>query len=120
MVPGPTTDVEASPPAPLRRPPDPIDDRVARCGRGGDGREMTARELALAIGLVELDVLRTHHRQLAAAVADLARVAGRNWAVAADDPTVAVLRALADLAIEAPDATSGHAAPLVRAIRSPS
>ena len=74
----------------------------------------TAQSLAAALGVLELDDLRHHHIELTSATAELARAAGRDWPWGHDDPTVAVLRALAKLAILAPDATSERADHLCR------
>jgi hypothetical protein len=80
---------------------------------------MTARDFAVSIGSVELDVLRAHHVDLAAVTAELARDAAMEWPWTPDDPTVALLRALARIAIAAPDATSHRATALRGQIGSP-
>lgn len=79
------------------------------------GRD-TASELIQTLGRVEIDDLRSHHVTLVIAVAELSRDAGLDWPWGPDDPTVALLRAAAKLAIDAPEAASEHAAFLRRAL----
>lgn len=73
---------------------------------------MTARDVAGMVGGLDLDVLRAHHGGLAAVTAELAVDARMDWPCTADDPTVALLRALARIAIDAPEATSRQASRL--------
>ena len=79
----------------------------------------TARALCEALAPLELDELREHHLTLAMAVAELSQSAGRAWPWGPDDPTVALLRAVAKLALDAPQATSQHAARLQAATAGP-
>jgi hypothetical protein len=78
----------------------------------------TARELAHALGQRNLDELRGCQPELAAAVAELAAAAGRAWPRGPDDPVVALLRALAKLSLDAPDASSTYAARLLASLDS--
>lgn len=73
---------------------------------------MTARDFVLAVGSLDLAALRTHHVDLAAVTAELAKDAEMDWPWTPDDPTVALLRAIARIAIVAPDATSERATAL--------
>lgn len=72
-----------------------------------------ADALARAVAGVGLDTLRERHLALAMAVIELAADAGAPLPWSHDDPTVALLRALAKLAITSPDATSSAAAGLI-------
>jgi hypothetical protein len=78
----------------------------------------TARDLALAIGHLDLEMVHEHHLDLLIAVADLADAAGCGWPWGHDDPTVALVRAVAKLALVAPGARSEHAAALVATLES--
>lgn len=81
-----------------------------------DAPTSTARELAAAVGQLDLESLRKHHLALLLAVAELAGDAGTDWPWSPDDPTVALLRAVAKLSLDAPDASSPHAAALIAAL----
>ena len=72
-----------------------------------------ADDFGRAIGTVDLDTLRHHHLALAMAVIELAADAGRPLPWSHDDPTVALLRAVAKLSLAAPGATSSAAADLL-------
>lgn len=72
-----------------------------------------ADTLAAAIGSVEVETMRDHHLALAMAVIELAADGGRPLPWSHDDPTVALLRAAAKLALTSPDATSSAAADLI-------
>ena len=89
--------------------PDALDDEAPSTA--------TARELALTIGRLDLDDLRRHHLQLALAVAELSAGAGVPWPWTADDPTVALVRAVAKLSIVAPDVVGDAAGQLVDRLR---
>jgi len=78
----------------------------------------TARQLALAIGPLDLDTIRNHHLELTLAVSELASNAGKPWPWTADDPTVALVRALARLAVLAPDTRADAAGRLVERLAS--
>ncbi len=77
----------------------------------------TARELAAAIGCLDLDDLRTHHLALTLAVAELSAGAGMPWPWAVDDPTVTLVRAVAKLSLVAPDVTAGAAGAIVEQLQ---
>ncbi len=72
-----------------------------------------ADALAAAIGSVEVDAMRDHHLALAMAVIELAADGGRPLPWSHDDPTVALLRAAAKLALTSPAAHSSAAADLL-------
>ncbi|MGH1489501.1 MAG: hypothetical protein ACRBK7_08940 [Acidimicrobiales bacterium] len=72
-----------------------------------------ADALGQALGHLNLDELRDHHLALAMAVIELAADAGSPLPWTHDDPTVALLRAAANLALTSPDATSSAAADLI-------
>lgn len=78
----------------------------------------TARELAIALGTREIDDLRTAQPGLAAAVAQLSLAAGKAWPISVDDPLVLLLRALARLSIECPEASSTYAAEVIARCRT--
>lgn len=73
---------------------------------------LTARDFVASVGSVDVDVLRDHHLDLAAVTAELARDTAMDWPWTPDDSTVALLRALARIAITAPEATSQRASAL--------
>ncbi len=75
-----------------------------------------ADALAAAIGSVEVETMRDHHLALAMAVIELAADGGRPLPWSHDDPTVALLRAAAKLALTTPEATSSAAADLLLAL----
>lgn len=77
---------------------------------------VSARELAQVLAKLEVDEIAQHHVELVTAVAELARSAGNDWPWTSDDPTVALLRAVAMLAINAPDVTSRRAGDLYRTL----
>ncbi|MEM7341746.1 MAG: hypothetical protein AAF467_24075 [Actinomycetota bacterium] len=80
----------------------------------GDRPTTSARHLAAQLGAIDAGALRAHHRVIAAAVEELAASAGLRWPWGVDDPTVALLRVLAKLAIDHPDAATAVGADLVR------
>lgn len=92
------------------RPPHPVEVQDALPAAG------TARELAMALGSLELDHLQRFVPELAAAVAELAATAGKPWPFGADEPVVLLLRALAKLSIDAPSAASARAAALMELV----
>lgn len=77
---------------------------------------MTAAEICRALGGVDLGVARRHHVEVATVVAELAEDARMNWPWTHDDPTVALLRALARISIVAPGSTSPKAESLFQSI----
>lgn len=78
----------------------------------GELPRATARELVDALADVGVDDLRDHHLALVLAVAEISQEAGAHWSWGPDDPTVALLRAAAKLALDSPEASSIHAARL--------
>ena len=89
-----------------------------------DGVEFVARiparadEFVRSVAPLDLDTLRAHHLELAMAVIELAADAGSPLPWGHDDPTVALLRAAAKLALTAPSATSSAAADLIASFGS--
>lgn len=76
----------------------------------------TARDLAHTIGRRHERAVAPHHVSLAFTVAELSRSAGSELAWSPDDPTVVLLRALSNLAVDAPDAVSREGARLLAAL----
>lgn len=76
----------------------------------------TARELARTIGRRHVRQIAPHHVSLAFTVAELARSAGSDLVWSPDDPTVVLLRALSNLAVDAPGAVSSEGAILLAAL----
>ncbi|MFV0259123.1 MAG: hypothetical protein ACK5PP_11835 [Acidimicrobiales bacterium] len=79
----------------------------------------TARALVEVLAVRDLDELDRHRLDLAVAVAELSAAAGRDWSWGPDEPTVALVRAAAKLALVAPRAASTQAARLVRTLDEP-
>lgn len=77
-----------------------------------------ADALAAAIGGVDIETMRDHHLALAMAVIELAADGERPLPWSHDDPTVALLRAAAKLALTAPEATSSAAADLLQRLET--
>ena len=91
--------------------PDTVTDTVI--AGGADRPRVRADALSRAIGAVEIDAVRQHHLALAMAVVELAADAGAPLPWSHDDPTVALLRAVAKLSLTAPGATSSAASDLL-------
>jgi len=90
---------EQPPPANAPQPQKPI-------------RTATAAEIGRLVANIDLDAARRHHVEMAAVVAELAHDADMDWPWTHDDPTVAVLRAFAKLALVAPHAVGPRAGAL--------
>ncbi len=73
---------------------------------------LDAATLADELGPLTIEALHPWHRELAEAVDELHRAAGRALSWGTGDPIVALLRALASLARSSPTATSPAAAVL--------
>lgn len=77
---------------------------------------MTAAEVNRLVGNLDLEVARRHHVELTTVMAELAHHAEIDWPWTHDDPTIAVLRAVATLSLVAPDAVSELASSLCRRV----
>lgn len=77
-----------------------------------------ADALAATIGRLDVNTMREHHLALAMAVIELAADGDRPLPWSHDDPTVALLRAAAKLALTAPEATSSAAADLLERLEA--
>ncbi len=88
-------------------------DQGARPESAGQRPRARADALAVAVGSVDVETMREHHLALAMAVIELAADADRPLPWSHDDPTVALLRAAAKLALVTPGATSSAAADLL-------
>ena len=76
-------------------------------------RRATAVDFGRTIGSLDLDTLREHQLAVAMAVIELAADAQHPFPWSHDDPTVALVRAAAKIALTAPDSTSSAAADLI-------
>lgn len=79
----------------------------------GPETPIDVRTLARRLGPLSPDSLRECHALLVMAVLELSEDAGKRWPWGIDDPTVALLRAVAKLSLVAPEATSATAAQLI-------
>jgi len=93
-------------------------DQAAGDEPAGSRPRARADALAVAIGSVDVETMRDHHLALAMAVVELAADGGRPLPWSHDDPTVALLRAAAKLALTAPESTSSAAADLLARLHS--
>ncbi len=78
----------------------------------------TSVELAQLVGQLDVAALRGWQVELAATVADLATAADMPWPTGPDDPTVALLRVIARIALAAPEARSVVAQQLIEALQA--
>lgn len=108
-----TGSAPTTPTEPCRRPAG-----ITRTVASHTAPSMTASEIGHVVGNLEPDEARRHHIEMTAVVAELARDADMDWPWTHDDPTVGLLRALALLAMLAPDAVSARASTLCRRIEA--
>lgn len=91
----------------------PALDQADQAGSADPRPRARADALAVAVGSVDVETMREHHLALAMAVIELAADGGRPLPWSHDDPTVALLRAAAKLALTSPAASSSAAADLL-------